>query len=107
MYIECVSNRNSPPTILLRESYRQEGKVHKRALANLSDWTPELVSQFQSLLKGGQAVESGDATFEITRSLPHGHVQAVLGTLQRVGLDKVIASRKSCNRSVGGSDDCG
>jgi hypothetical protein len=77
MYIERVRNRNSPPTILLRESYRQEGKVHKRTLANLSHCPPELINQLQSLLKGGQAVESGDGTFEITRSLPHGHVRAV------------------------------
>jgi transposase len=74
--------------------------VHKRTLANLSDWPPELVSQFQSLLKGGQVVEFAEDTFEITRSLPHGHAQAVLGTLQRVGLDKVIASRKSYHRQL-------
>jgi hypothetical protein len=38
MYIETVPNRNSPPAILLRESYRQDGKVFKRTLCNLSHW---------------------------------------------------------------------
>ena len=52
MYIERVPNRNSPPAILLRESYREEGKVKKRTLANLSQWPSEMVEQFQALLKG-------------------------------------------------------
>jgi hypothetical protein len=40
MYIDVVPNRNSPPAILLRESFRQDGKVCKRTLCNLSGWSP-------------------------------------------------------------------
>jgi len=56
MYIEAVPNRNSPPAILLRESYRDNGKVKKRTLLNLSDWPPELIEGFKALLKGGTVV---------------------------------------------------
>ncbi|RLB13917.1 MAG: hypothetical protein DRG63_09425 [Deltaproteobacteria bacterium] len=54
MYIETVPNCNSPPCTLLRESYRQGGKVKKRTIANLSKWPSELVENFRALLRGGQ-----------------------------------------------------
>ena len=57
MYIERVPNRNSPPAILLRESLREGNTVRKRTLANLSTWPPELVEGFQTLLRGGTAIE--------------------------------------------------
>ena len=50
IYIERVKNRNSPPAILLRESYRQDGKVLKRTIANLSKWPDDLVEGLQVLL---------------------------------------------------------
>ena len=56
MYIEAVPNRGSPPAILLRESFRDNGRVKKRTLANLSDWPTALVEGFRTLLKGGVAV---------------------------------------------------
>ncbi len=96
MYIETVPNRNSPPCILLRESYREGDKVKKRTLANLSTWQPEIVAGLRILLKGGTAVEQRlDDLVEVTRSLPHGHVAAVLGTLYHLQLDRMIAA-KAC-----------
>src|ERR1700758_3039056 len=71
MYVESVPNRNSPPAILLRESYRDGGKIKKRTIANLSDWPTEIVEGLRTLLKGG-------------------HVAAVLGTLRGIGLDRVL-----------------
>jgi hypothetical protein len=56
MYIESVPNRGSPPAILLRESFREDGRVRKRTLANLSAWPTELVEGLRTLLKGGVAV---------------------------------------------------
>lgn len=100
MYIDTVPNRNSPPCILLRESYRSEGKVRKRTLANLSSWPPELVEGFRILLRGGTAVENGKDVFEIVRSLPHGHIAAVLGTVRRIGLDRIIGSRRTRERDL-------
>lgn len=85
MYIETIPNRNSPPAILLREGHRENGKVVKRTLANLSHWDPRLVEHFRILLKGGVAVESAASVLSIERSLPHGHVAAVLGAARGSG----------------------
>ena len=85
MYIETIPNRSSPPAILLREGYRENGKVVKRTLANLSGWDPQLVEHFRVLLKGGVAVESAASLLTIERSLPHGHVAAVLGAARGSG----------------------
>ena len=85
MYIETIPNRNSPPAILLREGYREGGKVRKRTLANLSSWDPQLVEHFRVLLKGGVAVESASSVLSIERALPHGHVAAVLGAARGSG----------------------
>src|SRR5437899_2035465 len=90
MYIETVPNRNSPPAILLRESYRVGGKVKKRTLLNLSDWPSTVVEGLRALLKGGTVLPSGEDAITIKRSLPHGHVAAVLGTLRRIGLDRLL-----------------
>jgi transposase len=90
MYIEAVPNRNSPPAILLRESHRVDGEVKKRTLLNLSDWSPALVEGLRALLKGGTVLPPGQDAVTIKRSLPHGHVAAVLGTLRRIGLDRLL-----------------
>ena len=85
MYIESVPNRDSPPAVLLRESYRQDGKVRKRTLANLSSLSSEVVEGLKVLLRGGVAVPSAEAVFVVERSLPHGHVAAVLGAARGSG----------------------
>jgi hypothetical protein len=90
MYIESVPNRNSPPAILLRESYRDRGKIKKRTIANLSDWPTEIVEGLRTLLKGGKLMPASKETIIIRRSWPHGHVAAVLGTLRAIGLDRVL-----------------
>ncbi len=101
MYIERVPNRNSPPAILLRESYREQGKVKKRTLANLSSWPPEMVEKFQALLRGEVVANSQlEEAFEIVRSRPHGHVAAVLETLRHLKLEQVVCSRRSHNRNL-------
>jgi hypothetical protein len=100
MYIDRVPNRNSPPAVLLRESYREDGKVKKRTVANLSKVPDHLVEQIRILIRGGLAVENFEAALEVIRSLPHGHVAAVLGTLFRIGLDRMISSEKSRELSL-------
>jgi hypothetical protein len=87
MHIERVPNRNSPPAVLLRQSYREGGKVRKRTLANLSKLPTEAVEGLKILLKGGTAINQLEDAFEITRSRPHGHVAVVLGTLRKLELD--------------------
>jgi transposase len=88
MYIESVPNRGSPPAILLRESFRDQGRVRKRTLANLSAWPTALVEGFRTLLKGGVAVAADG--IRIRRALPHGHAAAVLGTIRAIGLDRLL-----------------
>ena len=90
MYIESVPNRNSPPAILLRESYRDGAKIRKRTVANLSGWPGEIVEGLRTLLKGGKATPADQESIIIRRSLPHGHVAAVLGTLRAIGLDRIL-----------------
>ena len=90
MYIESVPNRNSPPAILLRESYREDGKVRKRTLCNLSDWPKAHIEGLRGVLKGGTVIPAERDAFTVTRTLPHGHVAAALGTARRIGLDRIL-----------------
>ena len=92
MYIETVPNRNSKPTILLRESFRDEGKVKKRTLANLTKLPGEIIEGMKKLLKGATVVEKLEQAFEVARSLPHGHVAAVLGTIKKLKFGHIIGS---------------
>ena len=100
MYITRVPNRGSPPAVLLRESYREHGKVRTRTLANLSRWPEHKVDRLQCALKGLPTASDLAEAFEITRSLPHGHVAAVLGTAEKLGLAELIDPAPSRNRDL-------
>ena len=89
MYVTRVPNRSSPPAVLLRESYRDGGKVKTRTLANLTDWPDAKIEALRRVLKGETAIVSADA-LRIERSLPHGHVAAVLGMAKKLGLHKLL-----------------
>jgi hypothetical protein len=97
MYIATVRNRNSPPAILLRESYRERGQVKTRTLANLSKLPPEAIEVLRAALKG-QSLVPADAAFEVVASPHHGHVQAVLAAMRRLRFAELIASRASAPR---------
>ncbi len=99
MYIAKIPNRNSPPTYLLRESYRENGKVKNRTLANLSALPLEQIELLSRVFQGETLVPAGDA-FRVIRSLPHGHVHAVLAMLRRLGLESLIASRPCRERDL-------
>ena len=99
MHIEAVPNRGSHPTILLRQSYREGTRVRKRTLANLTCLPPEAVEAIKRTLRGEKLV-SCDQAFAIERSIPHGHVKAILGTIRKIGLDTIIASRRSRQRDL-------
>ena len=100
MYVARVPNRGSPPAILLRESYREDGKVKNRTLANLSRWPEHKVDALSRALKGLPPPRDLSEAFEITRSLPHGHVAAVLGSAQRLGIAELIDAAPSRNRDL-------
>jgi Transposase DDE domain len=94
MYVARVPNRNSPPAILLRESYRAGDKVKTRTLANLSAWPEAKIQALARLLKDEAALAASDR-FAIERSLPHGHIAAVLGMARKLGLDRLLPQRPS------------
>ena len=100
MYVAVVPNRGSPPAILLRESYREGGKVKNRTLANLSHWPAEKVDDLRRVLKGQSPKLDLTQAFEITRSLPHGNVAVVLGSAQRLGMPELIDPTPSRNRDL-------
>src|SRR6202171_5658791 len=108
MFIETVPNRDSPPAVLLRESYRdEEGRSQKRTLANLSKLPRDMIDTLKAVLKGGTVVGTGPQELEVERSLPHGHVAAALGMIRKIALDRLIlsttkdaASRRHCDLVV-------
>ena len=99
MYITRVPNRDSPPAVLLRESYREGGKVKNRTLANLSSWPEAKVEALSRALKGLPPAGL-EGMVEVARSLPHGHVAAVLGTLRALGLEELIDPQLSRPRDL-------
>jgi transposase len=91
MYVERIPNRNSPPAILLRESYRDGDKFKRRTLANLSDWPEARIEALRLVLRDEAVAPTDQETVTLLRSLPHGHVAAALGTLRKIGLDRVLS----------------
>jgi transposase len=99
MYVETVPNRNSPPAILLREGWREGKKTLKRTLANISDWPQPKVETLRRLLRD-ETLVSPDDLFTTERTLPHGHVEAILGTIRKLGLDSIISSKRCRERDL-------
>ena len=104
MFIDKIPNRTSPPAILLRESYREGGRVKKRTLCNLSKLPEALIEAIAAFLDGGKLAradkrEAGPG-FEILRALPHGHVSAVRGMIRKLGLDKLLQGRAGVDKRV-------
>jgi transposase len=99
MHIHVVPNRGSPPTVLLRESYREGSKVGKRTLANLSSLSAAQIEAIRAALRGESFV-SPEQAFEAVRSPAHGHVQAVALTMQRLDFASLLASRPCREREL-------
>jgi transposase len=102
MYVVAIPNRTSPPAMLLRESYREGGKVRNRTLANLSQWPAAQIEALRQVLRGGTAIGGplSAETLEIVRSRPHGHIAAVLGTVRRLGLDRLLSGPRERRRAL-------
>jgi transposase len=99
MHVSRVPNRGSPPAVLLRESYREDGKVKTRTLANLSRLPPHVIEVVRRSLKG-EALASVEDLFEVVSSAQHGPVQAVLGAMKRLGMESLLDSRPSRQRRL-------
>ena len=92
MYVETTPNRGARPTVLIREAWREGEKFRHRTVSNITALPEEQIEQIRRTLKGERLVSSEDA-FQIVRSLPHGHVAAVVGTLRRLGLPELLSTR--------------
>lgn len=99
MYVATIPNRSSPPAILIRESYREGGKVKSRTLANISKLPPAAIEAVRRTLAGDKLASAHDV-FEIERARPHGHVAAVVGTMRRLGLAELVYSRADRKRDL-------
>src|SRR6478672_10133252 len=97
MYVALVPNRNSPPAYLLREGYREDGKVKSRTLANLSHWPLAKIERLRHVLRD-EVLSSTAEGLTMLRSLPHGHVAAVLGIARKIGLDRLLAAGQASAR---------
>ena len=102
MYVATVPNRNSPPAILLRESYREAGKVKSRTIANITHLRPAQIEALRRGLSGHLPIANAPLpdAFRIERSRPHGHVAAVLGSLRKLQLDSILDSKPSRSRDL-------
>ena len=100
MYIERVPNRGAHPTVLLRESFRAGPRVRKRTLANLTPWPPDRIEALRAVLAGAPAMGPLEEAFDLVRTRPHGPGAAVLGTLKKLGLERVLDSRRSPERNA-------
>ena len=99
MYIEIVPNRNSPPAVLLREGWREGSKTRKRTLANLSHWPQPKIDSFRRLLQDEPLVSPQDL-FCTYQTLPHGHVEAILRAMRKLGLDSLLAAKGCRERDL-------
>src|ERR1700740_1198513 len=97
MYVARVPNRNSPPAYLLREGYREDGTVKSRTLAHLSHWPLAKIERLRQVLRDDVLPDGRDG-LTMLRSLPHGHVAAVLGTARKIGLERLLAAGQAAGR---------
>src|SRR5689334_15115211 len=100
MFIDVVPNGRSASAVLLRESYREGSRVRKRTLANLSKLPASVVDGLRVLLQGGTAIARPEEVFEIQRSLPHGHVAAVIGVMRKLDLPRLLSRTVSRERDL-------
>lgn len=105
MYIESVKNRNSPPAILLRESYREDGKIKKRTLLNMTGFPSDIIEGFRAVLKGtavsgSQAILHPEQDITLADAKPYGAAAAVVAMMRKIGLEKLIDARPSRERDV-------
>jgi hypothetical protein len=100
MFIDIVPNGRSAPAVLLRESYREGKRVHKRTIANLGQLPPALIDGLRVLLKGGAVVGQPGDVLEILRSLPHGHVAAVIAMMRKLDIPRLLGRRATRERDL-------
>ena len=97
--VRSVHGGKAYVSVLLRQSYREGGKVKHRTLARLTALPPAVIELIERSLRGERLVPAGEA-LSIRRSLPHGHVAAVLGMIRSLGLPALLDRRPSRSRDL-------
>lgn len=97
MYVDTVPNRNSRSAILLREAHREGKKVSKRTLANLTHWPADQVESLRRVLRGEKLVPIGELLV-LERAKPHGHVEAILRVIRKLGLERLLGTQRGRER---------
>jgi hypothetical protein len=97
MYVETIPNRGARPTVLIREAWREGKKIRRRTVGNITSLPERQIEQIRRTLKGEELVSSSEA-FEILRSRPHGHVAAVVGVMNKLGIPELLSTRKHAKR---------
>ena len=100
LHVDIIPNRKSRPTILLREARREGKKIRKKTLCNLTHVPSIIVDGIRAMLKGGVVYKDVKEAFSIKRTLPHGHVAAVLGVARNLGLDRILHRESSRARDL-------
>jgi hypothetical protein len=99
MFVETIPNRGSRPTVLIREAWREGKQIRRRTIGNITSLPEDQIDQIRRTLKGELLVSTDDA-FEIVRSRPHGHVAAVVGMMNRLGLPELLSTRRHRRRQL-------
>jgi hypothetical protein len=100
MFIDVVPNGRSAPAVLLRESYREGTRIRKRTISNLGKLPPAVIDGLRVLLQGGAVLGRSEEVFEIQRSLPHGHVAAVIGMMRKLDLPRLLNRTNARERDL-------
>jgi len=102
MHVDTIRRRHGDRVYesqLVRRSVREGKRVRKETVANISGLPPEAIEAVRRVLRG-EALLAGGEAFRIERSLPHGHVAAVLGTLRKLGLERLLGGEPSHERDL-------
>jgi hypothetical protein len=99
MYVETIPNRGARPTVLIREAWREGKRIRRRSVANITSLPAAQIEQIRRTLKG-ETLVSSDEAFEIVRSRPHGHVAAVVGMMERLGVAELLSTRRHRHRQL-------
>jgi len=98
--VHVIPNRSSPPAVLLRKTWREGKRIRRQTLANLSKVPPSVVDAIRAVLQGGVVFSSLDQAVTLQRSLPHGHVAALLGLATQLGLPRILHRSPSRQRDL-------
>lgn len=98
MHLNRVRNQNGVETVLVRETYREDGKVKKRTLANVTHLPPQTQELIARSLAGEALVPA--SAFEIVQARQHGHVEAVVAAMRKLKIDRLLCSTPCRERDL-------